>query len=290
MSEQSVAVHEGEGTPLRLHVYTSPTASVIGPGDRTFSPTTSTLISGERDAVLVDSGFLTKDVAALGDMIEQSGKQLTTIFITHGHGDHFYGSAQLAHRFPGVSVVASPGVVAYIDAHLAESREEFRAMFGEAVASPDLLPSPLASDTILLEGHELKVHDIGQGDIKPSTVLHVPGLNALIVGDIAYNGIHVMLALGGPEQWHDWITSIDALEQLDPSLVIVGHKRPEASDADVSRILGGTRQYIQDFAAIVETAGSTRDVVTAMVAKYPDHGNLPTLLWSASVAVKARKT
>jgi hypothetical protein len=45
------------------------------PGGRnTFSPTTSTLILGERAAVLVDAQFLTDDVNALGDRVEGFGK------------------------------------------------------------------------------------------------------------------------------------------------------------------------------------------------------------------------
>jgi hypothetical protein len=51
----------------------------------------STLISGERDAVLVDT-FLTVDQSkGLADAIVASGKTLKAIYVTHAHGDHFFG-------------------------------------------------------------------------------------------------------------------------------------------------------------------------------------------------------
>lgn len=63
-------------------------------------PNSSTLIFGERDAVLVDT-FLTAEASqALADWVAASGKNLTTIYATHGHGDHFFGIGLLKQRFP----------------------------------------------------------------------------------------------------------------------------------------------------------------------------------------------
>src|SRR6266481_782681 len=77
---------------------------MAGDPNRTLSPTTSTLIFGARDAVLVDALLIREDVDALGDMIASTGRTLTTIFITHGHWDHFLGSDRLIARFPGARV------------------------------------------------------------------------------------------------------------------------------------------------------------------------------------------
>ena len=274
---------------LELHVYTSPTRAIRGPGGRTFSPVTSTLVSGERDAVLVDTGFIKEDVDALGDMIAATGRRLTTIFVTHGHSDHYFGGGRLAERFPGVRIVAAPGVVAYVRDHLASDTKLMGAMFGDTFAAATLLPESLEGDTIDLEGNELRVIEVGQGDIAPSTVLHVPGLDAVIVGDVAYNGIHQMLGMTGPAEWEAWIASIDAIARLNTRKVVVGHKRPELSDDCAAEILDGTRTYIRDFAEASKAPAGVREIVGAMTAKYPQHGNLTTLLFSAEAAVKARQ-
>ncbi len=82
-------------------MFTSAARVIAGDPNRTFSPTTSTLIFGARDVVLVDALLIREAVDALGDMIASTGRTLTTIFITHGDGDHFLGSDRLIARFPG---------------------------------------------------------------------------------------------------------------------------------------------------------------------------------------------
>ena len=65
-----------------------------------FQATASTLIYGSRDAVLVDAFMSVKQANTLADWVETKGKNLTTIYITHGHGDHWFGTGTLLERFP----------------------------------------------------------------------------------------------------------------------------------------------------------------------------------------------
>ena len=106
----------------------------------------------------------------------------------------------------------------------------------------------------------------------------------MVAGDVIYNRIHQMLAFGGPDQWQDWIASVDTLAALDPKVIVAGHKQPEAGDDDATRMLDETRQYIQDFAAAARTSGSAREIVATMLEKWPDHGNPTTLMASAAAA------
>src|SRR4051794_9348124 len=99
-------------TDINLDVYTCDAFEL--PNGGTFSPTTSTLIAGDTEAVLVDTQYLEKDVKEVIRRIEASGKTLTTIFITHGHFDHYFGLEMLVSHFPEARAVASPPVAAYI--------------------------------------------------------------------------------------------------------------------------------------------------------------------------------
>src|ERR1700722_10634370 len=104
-------------TALTWNVFVTPGIPMVS-GDRPpgvtqmmWSPISSTLIAGTRDAVLVDAFLTIPQATALADWVAASGKRLTTIYLTHGHGDHFFGIGTLLDRFPHAQAVATPGVV-----------------------------------------------------------------------------------------------------------------------------------------------------------------------------------
>jgi glyoxylase-like metal-dependent hydrolase (beta-lactamase superfamily II) len=82
-----------------------------GAKQRIFSPVSATLIFGKRDAVLVDALFTIDQAVALVNRIAASGKNLTTIYATHGHGDHFFGVGAVLERFPNARFVARPEAI-----------------------------------------------------------------------------------------------------------------------------------------------------------------------------------
>jgi glyoxylase-like metal-dependent hydrolase (beta-lactamase superfamily II) len=82
-------------------------------------------------------------------MIASTGRTLTTIFITHGHGDHFFGSDRLIARFPGARAVTTPGIVDYINSHIEGDAQLFSSYFGDTVSSATSRPLPLERDIIV---------------------------------------------------------------------------------------------------------------------------------------------
>ena len=111
--------------------------------------------------------------------------------------------------------------------------------------------------------------------------MHVPAIDIVVTGDVVYNQIHAMLAFGGPQEWERWVPSVDLVEQLCPKVVVAGHKRPDSSDREVTRMLDETRSYIRDFADAARAAGSADELVQMMTSRYPDFGNPLTLQVSA---------
>jgi glyoxylase-like metal-dependent hydrolase (beta-lactamase superfamily II) len=268
---------------LQTHVYTSAARVIGGDPNRTFSPATSTLVTGDSEAVLIDAQYTESEVSALGDMIEQADKRLMSIFITHGHYDHYYGLGQLVARFPDARPVAIAPVVADIHATLDFQAKQFQGFFGDEPKAT-VLPEPLDGSVMYVDGMELRVIEIGQGDIAPSTIVHIPSIDTVIAGDVVYNRIHMMLAFGGPPQWQAWLESIDRIEALKAKTVVAGHKQPDASDNDLATILDGSRGYIRDYRDAVAASNTAGELVATMKAKYEDYGNLTTLLFSARAA------
>jgi glyoxylase-like metal-dependent hydrolase (beta-lactamase superfamily II) len=250
-------------------------------GKGTFAATTSTLVSGPTEAVLIDAQHIRSDVAALGDLIARRGRRLSTIYVTHGHADHWYGAGELVARFPGARVVATPPVLEYIHQAAEVEAQQWAAMFGDRVAKPTAVPEPLDGLSLELEGYELQIVEVGQGDIRPSTVVHIPAIETVVAGDVVYNQIHAMLGLSGPSGWERWLQSLDVIEKLDPKMIVCGHRKPESSDREASRMLDETRSYISDFAQGAQSLDNAEELINLMKSKYPDFGNRWTLHFSA---------
>jgi glyoxylase-like metal-dependent hydrolase (beta-lactamase superfamily II) len=245
----------------------------------------STLIFGERDAVLVDT-FLTIDQSqALLNWVITSGKNLTAIYLTHGHGDHVFGVGSLLERFPNAKAVATPEVVEAMREQVSPTSLEgfWRKLFPGQI--PEHLPvaDPLPSNELELEGHKLVAVNTGRTDTAQSTCLHVPSVGLLVGGDTVYNGIHPYLAETNTESRREWIATLDQLEALNPRAVIAGHKIPE--NKDEPRIIAETRQYLRDFNRLDEATITARELYDAMLELYPDRAN-PGSLWGGAKAAK----
>ncbi|MFE7422528.1 MBL fold metallo-hydrolase [Rhodococcus sp. NPDC057529] len=272
---------------LTLDVYTSPQRDL--PAGGSFSPTTATLVLGPTQAVLVDTGYTLDDVHEVARRIEISGCSLTTIYITHAHPDHYLGLEWLLTRFPQARAVAVPAVAEKIAEDLELTRRRWTAMFGGLALDNSAVPEPLKGTVLPVDGHELRILTIGQGDIPHNTVVHIPAIEAVIAGDIVYNGINPFLAASGPKEWPQWIASIDEVAALSPRIVVAGHKRPDLPDDDPTASLGGTRAFIDAFMGAVDDKDTARDVVRHLQSLFPDYGNPSALIGSAAAAFK-RKT
>ncbi len=274
-------------TDLQLDVYTSPTRDLPNGGQ--FSPTTATLVFGPTEAVLVDTQYMETDVAELARRITTSGRTLTAIYLTHAHADHYFGLERLLDQFPHARPLAVPAVAGDIASGHEASRAEWAERFGGEALDNTVVPEPLEGDTITVDGEPLRAINVGQADIPNNTVLHIPSLGAVITGDVIYNGINPFLGVSSPEEWRAWLASVDRVAELEPRIVIAGHKRPELPDDDLAASLDATRDYIQDFIEELDLASDSRDLVARMQRRYPDHGNPSALILSAVTAVRRRK-
>jgi glyoxylase-like metal-dependent hydrolase (beta-lactamase superfamily II) len=252
---------------------------------RMWSPITSTLIMGRLDAVLVDPPLTTTQAAEVGDWIAASGRELRQIYITHGHGDHWFGAIPLLQRFPGASVRATEGTAKMMTA---QNSPQFRADFWDQVF-PGRLPVGEVDVTIVgeqgfeLEGAALVPVEVGHTDTDDTTMLHVPEMGLLVAGDVVYNGVHQYLTeSGGAEGIEHWLAALDIAEALNPATVIAGHKDPRAFD-NPSQI-HETRRYLNDARRLLESSESAEEFYHEMLRRHPARIN-PGALWGAAITL-----
>jgi glyoxylase-like metal-dependent hydrolase (beta-lactamase superfamily II) len=256
-----------------------------GKEDLMWVANSSTLIYGKRDAVLVDTFLTTEQSRTLLDRVVASGKNLIAIYITHGHGDHFFGLASLLERFPRARAVATPEIVQAMHEQLSPAWIEnfWRRLFPGEIPDRLLVAEPLETNELELEGHKLVAVNTGRTDTVHSTCLHVPSIGLIVGGDVVYNGIHPYLGETDAASRLEWISTLDKLERLKPKAVVAGHKVPENDDDP--RIIAETRQYLRDFNRLNDATATARELYDAMLEIYPDRVN-PGSLWGAANIAK----
>jgi glyoxylase-like metal-dependent hydrolase (beta-lactamase superfamily II) len=258
-----------------------------GERERPWPPISSTLIYGFRDAVLIDSFITLEQARAQADWIASTGKNLTTIYATHGHGDHFFGASILLERFPKARFVAAPCAIQVMKE---QSSPEFVTKFWES-RFPHQLPKHLVvaeelrTNLIELEGERLVVIPLGFTDTAGTTCLHVPSLQLIAAGDAAYNGVHPRLMEANQNQKRgEWFSALDKMESLKPRVVVAGHKNTK-TDHDGPRVIGQTRQYILDFQELAGKTTTAKELYDQMLGRYPEWLNRGAL-WSSATAMK----
>jgi len=250
----------------------------------TWPASTSTLISGDRDAILVDALLTKSEGERLAAWVQNTGKRLLAIFVTHGHGDHFFGAGPLLDAFPNAKLMACDQQV--IEEARGSTTSEhiafWNSLFGGQFSQSPVVPALTSSQEFDLEGHPLLFRTIGRADAGAlATIVHVPEIQTICSGDIVYNNIHMWLRNSTPDSRDTWLASLDAVATLKPSTIITGHKDPDAPDDNAARVLDQSRRYIEDFDQTVTKSSTPREVIDVMLANYPAYGNRYTLFVAA---------
>jgi len=255
-----------DSAPLALDVYTADTEGL---------GVTSVLIYGDREAILVDTQFRIGDAERLADRVSAKGRRLKAILVTHPHFDHFYGASVLHRRFPEAPLYASTSDVEYIKANLADTSAQIRARFGAATIPADIqVPQPWPSTHFTVDGQAVDVIAGLQGDVGPgprNNVVWVPSLGAAMVGDIAFNQVHLSLRATDTQSRKAWQETLRLVRERNPRIVVAGHKnRPDLPDTP--DVLDFNSAYLTEFESALAASHTASELVAAMKQKFPQAG------------------
>jgi glyoxylase-like metal-dependent hydrolase (beta-lactamase superfamily II) len=275
---------------LQADVYHLPPAPVVYQNSTAlaFSPTAFTLIQGSHDAVLVDAPATHGQAANLTAWVKSTlgpHKSLKYIYVTHGHGDHFFTAPLICAAFPGCRVVAK----ADVNAHMLQQYEE--PLFGSlwlsvfpggqitstAFNASYILPG---NGTFRLEGHALTAVEVGQGDTYNSTVLHVPDLALVVGGDVIYGKCHQLFVEDPtPELRQQWVDSLDRAAALKPAFVVPSHTKP--GDGFAPSHIGNTKTYIRTWEKVMAQSKTWQELEGGLKKAFPLRDGSFILRWSS---------
>jgi glyoxylase-like metal-dependent hydrolase (beta-lactamase superfamily II) len=280
-----------QAEPLKWDVFVTPAIPIAqaqrpeGVHETFFQAMASTLIYGTRDAILVDAFMTVKQATTLVDWVASKHKNLTTIYITHGHGDHWFGVGTVLERFPNARVVATPNTVKVMQGNASpQGLAAWRAGFPGQIPEKLVMAEELKGHVIDLEGRDAIAVELGHTDTDHTTCLHVPSIGLVVAGDAVYNDVHLYLVESTAETRQEWLAALDKIEALKPRAVIASHKRPENDDRPET--IDETRRYIRDFDRLKATTSSGQELYEKMLKLYPNRVNPGWALWSSAHAAK----
>lgn len=251
---------------------------VYNPQTQAIFPVTSTLITGEKDAVLVDAQFSVNDAKNLVKIIQDSGKSLKYIVITAGDPDYYFGLEPLVQAFPDAKVIATPEVVKHIQATKEGKFAYWGPILKSGAPSQIIVPNVIEDKSIELEGERIEIKAPG----KYASYLWVPSNRTILGGVGLSSGIHLWTAdTQSKEARDEWKKVLKQMNRLRPSAVIPGHYIGAIPNG--SQAIDFTYNYLVDVDKVLKDHKDSASVIAKLKEKYPNFADESSLELSSKV-------
>jgi glyoxylase-like metal-dependent hydrolase (beta-lactamase superfamily II) len=244
---------------------------------------TSVLVTGDTEALVVDAAFTRADGHRIVAAVLDSGKRLTTVVITAGDPDFYFGAEVIADAFPDAAFVAPTDVIEHIE-HSYQGKLQAWAHLGANLPTRLVEISDLTDPTLTVDGTTLEVRRGSDQLGDRAWYLFEPATRSLIGGVLLFEGLHVWTADSAtPALRAEWIRVLDDLEALQPTYVVAGHRIANAP-TDLTAIVH-TRDYLHVFEKTIASSTDAAEAEAALLATYPNAG----LKIAASLGSKVAK-
>lgn len=245
------------------------TFTVIDAADTSLNKT-SVVVTGESEALVVDAAFTRADGHRIVAAVLDSGKRLTTVVITAGDPDFYFGAEVIADAFPEAAFVAPADVIEHIH-HSYEGKLKAWAHLGQNLPTRLVDIAILTESTLTVDGTAIEVRRGSELLGDRAWYLFEPESRSLVGGVLLFEGLHVWTADSAtPELRAEWIRVLNDLEALAPAYVVAGH-RLAGTPTDLTAITH-TREYLELFEKTITASTDAAEAESSLLAAYPDAG------------------
>lgn len=270
----SSAINASSKTPLTLDVFNA--------DEKSFN-VNSTLLYGDKDAILIDTGFTKADALRIAAKVLDSGKELKTIFISQADPDYYFGAEVLHALFPEAKIVTTAAVRKVIKKKLPTKLSVWGPRMGGNAPINPIIPEIYTKTSLTLEGHKIEIRGT-QGILAHRPYLWIPD-NKAILGNVAiFGNLHLWMADTPSDAIQGaWKKQLNEMQALNPEVVIPGHM--QANTELNSSTIRYSIQYLQDFKQAKIESTNSSELVDKMLVKYPSK-SIPLAL---SIGAKVHK-
>jgi len=245
----------------------------------------SEIIDGSREVMLVDAQLTRTNAERVLQEIRETKKPLSVIYITHEHADHFLGLEVFKQAYPGVRIIANSAVTDRINKVYQEKVDKWKEVLGSSATSQVVAIEKFDDNFIEFEGSRIEVLKSIQGDTDENTMLWIPGQRILIAGDVLFNGMHVYTAETDSKARGKWLSSLQKIRELKPSVVVPGHGKV-GGPLDATTAVNFTENYLLVFEEELKNAKDPDSLVNAMKERFPSSDLLLAIERGAKANVK----
>lgn len=244
----------------------------------------SVLVTGEKEAVLIDAHFKKSDSYRVVAQILESGKELKTIYVSHGDPDYYFGLTVLKEAFPDAEVYASIPTIKHIEETYMEKLNFWGPKLGSNGSNYIILPKALKGNTLKLEDKELKI--VGLDSKSPErSYVYVPSIKAIFGGINIVSNEHLWMADASTKEARaKWLDVLNNMDKLDVQTVVAAHAGTNSKE-DKSAI-EFTKNYIKTYDKAANKAKNSKELIKLMQEVYP---SLDKDSFSLSLGAKVSK-
>ncbi|KRD55231.1 MBL fold metallo-hydrolase [Acidovorax sp. Root275] len=244
--------------PLQIKVYNA---------DGNSFNVNSTLVYGEKEAMVIDAGFTRADALRIAANVFDSGKELKTIYVSQADPDYYFGVETLKEFFPKAEVVTTPAVLEKINAKLAGKLAFWGPKMGANAPRTPVLPKAISGNTLTVDGQTVEIRGT-TGLLAHRPYAWIPSVKA-VVGNIGvFGNLHVWTAdTQTVAERSAWIAQLDEMAALQPTVVVPGHMLP-GTTLDVTAVTY-TKGYLQAFEKNAAATKTGAELIDAMKKAYP---------------------
>ncbi len=238
--------------------------TVYNPGEKAIFPVSSSLVTGDKEAILIDAQFDVQNGQALVDMIKKSGKKLTTVYISAGDPDFYFGLEPVMAAFPDVKVLADQHVVDHINQTKDAKLSYWSPILGKGAPKSLTVPQVMAASHLTLDGEKIEIKEMNT----PNAYLWAPSIKTAFGGVPVYSGVHVWMADSQTKAARsNWVKALDNLLALKPERVVPGHFLGTAPKGTAAVTF--TRDYVQRFEQALATAKHSDQLIDGLKKAFP---------------------